>query len=65
MPAIKYRLYCRSNGIYYQEDIQTKAQVSLRTKSKHEAHEKLRAANESVGATATQPRSRSHLFASA
>lgn len=52
MPAIKYRLYLRANGIYYQEDTQTKAQVSLRTKNKHTAQEKLRAANESVA----QPR---------
>ncbi len=52
MPAIKYRLYRRANGIYYQEDTQTKAQLSLRTKDKHTAQEKLRAANESVA----QPR---------
>ena len=52
MPESKYRLYRRSNGIYYQEDTQTKAQVSLRTKDKRAAQEKLRAANESVA----QPR---------
>ncbi len=52
MPAIKYRLYLRANGIYYREDTLTKVQVSLRTKEKHAAQEKLRAANESVA----QPR---------
>ena len=52
MPAIKYRLYRRANGIYYREDTLTKVQVSLRTKEKHAALEKLRAANESVA----QPR---------
>ena len=52
MPAAKYRLYRRSNGTYYQQDYETGAQVSLRTKDKHAAQEKLRAANESVA----QPR---------
>ena len=48
MPEAKYRLYRRANGTYYQEDNETGAQVSLRTKDKHAAREKLRAANESV-----------------
>ena len=48
MPATKYRLYRRSNGTYYQQDITTGAQESLRTKDKHAAKEKLRAANESA-----------------
>lgn len=52
MPAAKYRLYRRSNGTFYQQDHETGAQVSLRTKEKRVAQEKLRAANESVA----QPR---------
>ena len=32
MPEAKYRLYRRANGTYYQEDNQTGAQISLRTK---------------------------------
>ena len=48
MSAAQYRLYRRANGIYYREDVQTKAQVSLKTKDKHAAQEKVRAANESV-----------------
>ena len=34
--------------MYYQQDYETKVQVSLRTKDKHAAQEKVRAANESV-----------------
>ena len=52
MPHAKYRLYRRSNGTFYQQDHETGAQVSLRTKDKRTAQEKLRAANESVA----QPR---------
>ena len=37
-----------SNGTYYQQDIATGTQESLRTKDKHAAKEKLRAANESA-----------------
>ena len=48
VPRAQYRLYRRSNGIFYREDVQTKAQVSLKTKDKHAAQEKVRAANESV-----------------
>ena len=48
MPEAKYRLYRRANGNYYQQDNETGAQVSLRTKDKRAAQEKLRAANESV-----------------
>lgn len=48
MPDVKYRLYRRANSTYYQQDNQTGAQVSLRTKDKRTAQEKLRAANESV-----------------
>ena len=48
MPAPKYRLYRRDNGIYYREDTQTRAQVSLETKDKHAAQELVRAVNESI-----------------
>lgn len=48
MPEARYRLFRRASGIYYQQDHETKVQVSLRTKDKHAAHEKVRAANESV-----------------
>lgn len=65
MPATKYRLYRRANGIYYWEDTQTKAQVSLRTKETHAAQEKLRAAERICRITETQPRSRPDLFAGA
>lgn len=48
MPQAKYRLFRRASGMYYQQDTTTGAQVSLRTKDKHAAQEKLRAANESL-----------------
>ena len=48
MSDAKYRLYRRANGTYYQQDNETGAQVSLRTRDKRAAQEKLRAANESV-----------------
>ena len=48
MPDARYRLFCRASGVYYQQDTTTGTQVSLRTKDKHVAHEKLRAVNESL-----------------
>jgi hypothetical protein len=48
MPEARYRLFRRASGVYYQQDTATGAQVSLRTKDKHTAQEKLRAANESL-----------------
>ena len=52
MPEARYRLFRRASGMFYQQDHETGVQVSLRTKDKHAAQEKLRAANESVA----QPR---------
>ena len=52
VPEARYRLFRRASGMYYQQDHETKVQVSLRTKDKHAAQEKVRAANESVA----QPR---------
>lgn len=52
MPEAKYRLFRRASGVFYQEDNETRAQVSLRTKDKKAAQEKLRAANHAVA----QPR---------
>ena len=52
MPEARYRLFRRASGVYYQQDHETKVQVSLKTKDKHIAQEKVRAANESVA----QPR---------
>ena len=54
MPEARYRLFRHASGMYCQQDHETKVQVSLRTKDKHAAQEKVRAANESVA----QPRSR-------
>ena len=48
MPEARYRLFRRASGMFYQQDHETGVQVSLRTKDKHAAQEKLRAANESV-----------------
>ncbi len=45
---VQYRLFRRASGVYYQQDHETGVQVSLRTKDKHVAQEKVRAANESV-----------------
>ena len=44
----RYRLFRRASGVCYQQDTTTGVQVSLRTKDKHAAQEKLRAANESL-----------------
>lgn len=52
MPEARYRLFRRASGMYYQQDHENGVQVSLRTKDKHTAQEKVRAANESVA----QPR---------
>ena len=48
MPEARYRLFRRASGMYYQQDTTSGVQVSLRTKEKHAAQEKLRAANESL-----------------
>ena len=48
MQSGQYRYYRRANGIYYREDVQTRAQASLGTRDKHVAQEKVRAANESL-----------------
>ena len=48
MPEARYRLFRRASGMFYQQDTTSGVQVSLRTKDKHAAHEKLRAANESL-----------------
>ena len=52
MPEAKYRLFCRVNGIYYRQDNATGQQISLSTRNRKAALEKLRAANEAVA----QPR---------
>ena len=52
MPESRYRLFRRASGVYYQQDNETGAQVSLRTKVKRVAEEKLHAANHAVA----QPR---------
>ncbi len=52
MPEAKYRLFRRVNGIYYRQDNATGQQISLGTRDKQAALEKLRAANHSVA----QPR---------
>jgi integrase len=48
VPEAHYRLFRRASGMYYQQDTTTSVQVSLRTKDRHAAQEKLRAANESL-----------------
>jgi hypothetical protein len=38
-----FRLYCRSNGRYYVEDVATGSQTSLRTRNRSEAMQRLAA----------------------
>ncbi len=42
----RFRLYPRRNGIYYCEDVETRSQVSLGTKDRHEAERLFHARNE-------------------
>ena len=60
VPEARYRLFRRASGMYYQQDHETKVQVSLRTKDKHAAQEKVRC-QRIRGSAEPQPRSRSRV----